>query len=129
MNIICLRYVYLSRNYCAKLLRCNKLWCRTKINHRGYCSLRRFRGYAVLFNGNTRDTSLEYQNVFDFSKLIHSSTNPCNLPSQVTASQMKNVLNMKEIEITDGYTCFIIKCPVCTSSKKNDMFINKVTGS
>lgn len=50
---------------------------------------------------------------------------------EVSSSIIKKTLNKHNISFEEGYTCFIITCPVCTRNTKkpvSTVYINKMTG-
>ncbi|XP_075230387.1 mitochondrial DNA helicase [Lycorma delicatula] len=62
-----------------------------------------------------------------FDNHCYHSTLPKYI-SQVSVSHIKNVLTTKKIDFYDGFTSIILKCPFCNSTKKHELYINKVTG-
>lgn len=51
---------------------------------------------------------------------------------EVSSSIIKKTLNKNNISFEEGYTCFIIHCPVCCKSTKkptSSVYLNKMTGT
>ncbi|XP_039275044.1 twinkle protein, mitochondrial [Nilaparvata lugens] len=66
-------------------------------------------------------------------KLNHSQVNnfhdvPNDKFSAASIAQVKSVLECNKIEFTEGFSSLIIKCPICVSMKRTELYINKVTG-
>lgn len=50
---------------------------------------------------------------------------------EVSPSIIKKTLNKNNISFEEGYTCFIVTCPVCSKTSKkpaSTLYINKMTG-
>lgn len=97
-----------------------KLKFKTSIYNINHCSTQNY------FTSTTDHLMCPY--VFGNYQLLHYSTSAT--PSAVSLSHMKNILNLKNLEVKDGFTCLSIKCIFCTHRKNSggDLFINKVTG-
>lgn len=53
-----------------------------------------------------------------------------NVPD-VSPASLKRAFNSHNLAFEEGYTCFTLKCSICSSNKKNDpqkIFVNKTTG-
>uniref|UniRef100_A0A1B6IJ43 DNA 5'-3' helicase n=1 Tax=Homalodisca liturata TaxID=320908 RepID=A0A1B6IJ43_9HEMI len=81
---------------------------------------------------NLRLSKSVFQKITVFSP--NSQYVMCNYSTSLTPSpnnllsRVKRVLQSKNMEIKDGYTCFTTTCVFCNNKSNGDLFINKITG-
>lgn len=100
----------------------SKLKFKTSVYNINHCSSKQ-----NYFTSTTDHLMCPY--VFGNYQLLQYSTSVT--PSAgVSLSHVKHILNLKNLEVKDGFTCLSTKCVFCTHRKNSsgDLFINKVTG-